>query len=65
MGTSVSSTQVTVVRADVHKRTHTFVALAEVGRKLAEKVASATRVVFHHLHTDLHDRIQPGQPAAA
>ena len=65
MGTSVSSRQVTVVRADVHKRTHTFVALAEVGRKLAEKVASATRVVFHHLHTDLHNRIQPCQPAAA
>lgn len=54
-----------VVGADVHKRTHTFVALAEVGRKLAEKVASATRVVFHHLHTDLHNRIQPCQPAAA
>src|SRR6201995_3798510 len=31
-----------VVGADVHKRTHTFVAVDEVGRKLAEKVVSAT-----------------------
>ena len=30
------------VGADVHKRTHTFVAVDEVGRKLAEKVVSAT-----------------------
>jgi hypothetical protein len=70
--------------------THTFVARAEVGRKLAEKVVPATqayyrkriasgafttealrclkrrlaRVVFHHLHTDHHNRIQPCQPAA-
>ena len=91
MDTSASSRQVTVVGADVHKRTHTFVARAEVGRKLAEKVVSATqayyrkriasgafttealrclkrrlaRVVFHHLHTDHHNRIQPCQPAAA
>jgi len=31
-----------VVGADVHKRTHTFVAVDEVGRKLAEKVVGAT-----------------------
>jgi len=31
-----------VVGADVHKRTHTFVAVDEVGRKLAEKLVSAT-----------------------
>jgi len=31
-----------VVGADVHKRTHTFVAVDEVGRKLAEKVVAAT-----------------------
>ena len=31
-----------VVGADVHKRTHTFVAVDEVGRKLAEKTLSAT-----------------------
>jgi transposase len=31
-----------VVGADVHKRTHTFVAVDEVGRKLAEKVVTAT-----------------------
>ena len=31
-----------VVGVDVHKRTHTFVAVDEVGRKLAEKVVSAT-----------------------
>ena len=31
-----------VVGADVHKRTHTFVAVDEVGRKLAEKVVVAT-----------------------
>jgi transposase len=30
-----------VVGADVHKRTHTFVAVDEVGRKLAEKVVAA------------------------
>ncbi len=33
-----------VVGADVHKRTHTFVAVDEVGRKLAEKVVEATTV---------------------
>jgi len=31
-----------VVGADVHKRTHTFVAVDEVGKKLAEKVVRAT-----------------------
>jgi transposase len=31
-----------VVGADVHKRTHTFVAVDEVGRKLGEKVVDAT-----------------------
>lgn len=31
-----------VVGADVHKRTHTFVAVDEVGRKLGEKVVEAT-----------------------
>jgi transposase len=31
-----------VVGADVHKRTHTFVAVDEVGRKLGEKVVRAT-----------------------
>jgi transposase len=31
-----------VVGADVHKHTHTFVAVDEVGRKLAEKVVKAT-----------------------
>jgi transposase len=31
-----------VVGADVHKHTHTFVAVDEVGRKLAEKVVGAT-----------------------
>src|ERR1700753_1625345 len=32
-----------VVGADVHKRTHTFVAVDKVGRKLGEKVVAATR----------------------
>lgn len=31
-----------VVGADVHKRTHTFVAVNEVGRKVGEKVVAAT-----------------------
>lgn len=31
-----------VVGADVHKRTHTFVAVDEVGRKVGEKVVAAT-----------------------
>ena len=30
-----------VVGTDVHKRTHTFVAVDEVGRKLGEKVVKA------------------------
>jgi transposase len=33
---------VVVVGADVHKRTHTFVAVDEVGRRLGEKVVTAT-----------------------
>ena len=31
-----------VVGADVHKRSHTFVAVDEVGRKLGEKTVKAT-----------------------
>jgi hypothetical protein len=31
-----------VVGTDVHKRTHTFVVVDEVGRKLGEKVVAAT-----------------------
>src|SRR4029079_7314898 len=33
-----------VVGADVHKRTHTFVAVRVVGKKLGEKVVAATTV---------------------
>ena len=36
-----------VVGADVHKRTHTFVAVDEVGRKLGEKVVAATSAGHH------------------
>jgi len=36
-----------VVGADVHKRTHTFVAVDEVGRKLGEKVVKATTDGHH------------------
>lgn len=36
-----------VVGTDVHKRTHTFVAVDEVGRKLGEKVVKATTVGHH------------------
>ena len=36
-----------VVGADVHKRTHTFVAVDEVGRKLGEKVVVATTAGHH------------------
>jgi transposase len=36
------ATTMVVVGADVHKHTHTFVAVDEVGRKLAEKVVVAT-----------------------
>ena len=35
-----------VVGADVHKRTHTFVAVDEVGRKLGEKVVRPPRQVM-------------------
>jgi transposase len=37
-----------VVGADVHKRTHTFVAVDEVGRKLGEKVVEATTAGHRH-----------------
>jgi transposase len=36
-----------VVGADVHKRTHTFVAVDEVGRKVGEKVVAATSAGHH------------------
>ncbi|MDX1878962.1 IS110 family transposase, partial [Mycolicibacterium sp. 141076] len=36
-----------VVGTDVHKRTHTFVAVDEVGRKLGEKVVKATTIGHH------------------
>ncbi len=36
-----------VVGADVHKRTHTFVAVDEGGRKLGEKVVAATTAGHH------------------
>src|SRR3954469_20733722 len=36
------ATTMVVVGTDVHKRTHTFVAVDEVGRKLGEKVVPAT-----------------------
>ena len=36
-----------VVGADVHKRTHTFVAVDVVGRKLGEKVVAATTAGHH------------------
>jgi transposase len=36
-----------VVGADVHKRTHTFVAVDEVGRKLGEKSVEATAAGHH------------------
>ncbi|WP_208852412.1 IS110 family transposase [Mycobacterium timonense] len=38
----MEATTMVVVGADVHKRTHTFVAVDEVGRKLGEKVVKAT-----------------------
>jgi transposase len=38
----MEATIMVVVGADVHKRTHTFVAVDDVGRKLAEKVVVAT-----------------------
>ena len=36
-----------VIGTDVHKRTHTFVAVDEVGRKLGEKIVAATTVGHH------------------
>jgi len=36
------ATTMVVVGADVHKRTHTLVAVSEVGRKLGQKVVAAT-----------------------
>ncbi|MDA2895515.1 IS110 family transposase [Mycolicibacterium sp. BiH015] len=41
------ATTMVVVGADVHKRTHTFVAVDEVGRKLGEKVVPATTAGHH------------------
>jgi transposase len=38
-----------VVGADVHKRTHTFVAVDAVGKKLGEKVVSATSLGHHQV----------------
>jgi len=38
----MEATTMVVVGADVHKRTHTFVAVDEVGRKLGEKIVKAT-----------------------
>jgi transposase len=43
----MEATTMVVVGADVHKRTHTFVAVDEVGRKLAEKVVEATTAGHH------------------
>jgi transposase len=44
---SKEATTMVVVGADVHKRTHTFVAVDEVGRTLGEKVVAATTVGHH------------------
>jgi microcompartment protein CcmK/EutM len=41
------ATTMVVVGADVHKRTHTFVAVDGVGKKLGEKVVSATSSEHH------------------
>jgi transposase len=41
------ATTMVVVGADVHKRTHTFVAVDEVGRVLGEKVVAATTAGHH------------------
>jgi transposase len=43
----MEATTMVVVGADVHKRTHTFVAVDEVGKKLAEKVVRATSSGHH------------------
>ena len=47
-----------VVGADVHKRSHTFVAVDEVGRKLGHKVVKATSV--GHLEAIMWARQQFG-----
>jgi transposase len=41
------ATTMVAVGADVHKRTHTFVAVDDVGRKLGEKVVAATSPGHH------------------
>jgi transposase len=41
------ATAMVVVGADVHKRTHTFVAVDEVGRVLGERVVAATTAGHH------------------
>src|ERR1700753_2592799 len=43
----MEATTMVVVGADVHKRTHTFVAVDEVGKKLGEKVVEATTAGHH------------------
>jgi transposase len=43
----MEATTMVVVGADVHKRTHTFVAVDEVGRTLGEKVVEATTAGHH------------------
>ena len=49
-----------VVGADVHKRTHTFVAVDEVGRKLAEKVVAATTAGHHQAVVWARDQFGTG-----
>jgi transposase len=44
---SKEATTMVVVGADVHKRTHTFVAVDELGRKVGEKVVAATTAGHH------------------
>jgi transposase len=51
-----------VVGADVHKRTHTFVAVDEVGRKLAEKVVTATTTGINALATRIGERVRDAAP---
>jgi len=48
------ATTMVVVGADVHKRTHTFVAVDEVGRQIGEKVVKATTA--GHAETVANDR---------
>src|SRR6201992_770789 len=50
------ATTLVVVGADVHKRTHTFVAVDAVGKKLGEKVVSATSSGHHHAVRCARDR---------